>query len=173
MKTNAVRLIEQQKINYELREYELSEDELDAITVANKIGMAPESVFKTLVARGDRSGIVMGCVPANAEIDLKKLAAASGNKSVELVAVREIQALTGYIRGGVSPLGTKKHYPLFVDQTVLQLKTISVSAGKRGVQVLLAPEDLVRVSSAKVTDLTRSREDGKEEKTEPRSGEGF
>lgn len=162
MKTNAVRLIEQQKINYELREYEISEDELDAVTVANKIGMAPVSVFKTLVARGDRSGIVMACVPANAEIDLKKLAAASGNKSVELVAVREIQALTGYIRGGVSPLGTKKHYPLFIDQTVLESKSISVSAGKRGVQVLLAPEDLVKLSSAKVTDLTRSREDAKD-----------
>ena len=155
MKTNAVRLIEQQKIPYELREYEIAEDELDAVTVANKIGMPPETVFKTLVARGDRSSIIMACVPANAEIDLKKLAAVSGNKSVELVAVREIQVLTGYIRGGVSPLGAKKHYPLFLDQTALQSKTISVSAGKRGVQILLAPEDLVRASSATLSDLTR------------------
>ena len=155
MKTNAVRLLDQQKIKYELREYEVSEEELDAVTVANKIGMAPEAVFKTLVGRGDRSGIVMACVPANAEIDLKKLAAASGNKNVDLVPVREIQALTGYIRGGVSPLATKKHYPLFIDQTALEFDTISVSAGKRGLQMLLTPQDLVSVTSAQEKDLTR------------------
>jgi len=155
MKTNAVRLIEQQGIKYDLREYDVSEDELDAVTVANKIGMAPRAVFKTLVARGDRSGIVMACVPADAEIDLKKLATVSGNKKVELVAVREIQSLTGYIRGGVSPLGTRKQYPLFLDRSALESEVVSVSAGKRGLQILLAPQDLVRASGAELSDLTR------------------
>ena len=152
MKTNAVRLIEQQGIRYELREYECSEDDLDAVSVARKIGMAPESVFKTLVARGERTGVIMACIPANAELDLKKIASVSGNKKVELVAVREIQSLTGYIRGGVSPLGTKKRFQLFLDRSALQSSTISVSAGKRGLQILLSTGDLVNASQAELAD---------------------
>jgi len=155
MKTNAVRLIEQQGIRYELREYECSEDDLDAVSVAHKIGMAPESVFKTLVARGERTGVIMACIPANAELDLKKIASVSGNKKVELVAVREIQSLTGYIRGGVSPLGTRKRFQLFLDRSALQSSTISVSAGKRGLQILLSTGDLVNASQAELADLTR------------------
>jgi Cys-tRNA(Pro)/Cys-tRNA(Cys) deacylase len=116
MKTIAARMLDQLKIAYELRSYEVSEDELDAITVARKVDMPPEATFKTLVARGDKTGVVMACIPGDKELDLKKFASATGNKRVELVPVKEIQSLTGYIRGGVSPLGSKKKYPLFTGQ---------------------------------------------------------
>lgn len=156
MKTIAARMLDQLKIAYELREYEVSEDELDAITVARKVNMPPEATFKTLVARGDKTGVVMACVPGNGELDLKKFASATGNKRVELVAVKEIQALTGYIRGGVSPLGTKKKYPFYLDQTALNHERISVSAGQRGLQMILAPADLQRAASATLADLTKA-----------------
>jgi Cys-tRNA(Pro)/Cys-tRNA(Cys) deacylase len=156
MKTIAARMLDQLKIAYELREYEVSEDELDAITVARKVNMPPEATFKTLVARGDKTGVVMACVPGNAELDLKKFASATGNKRVELVAVKEIQALTGYIRGGVSPLGTKKKYPFYLDQTALNHERISVSAGQRGLQMILVPADLERAASATLADLTKA-----------------
>lgn len=156
MKTIAARMLDQLKIAYELREYEVSEDELDAVTVARKVNMPPEATFKTLVARGDKTGVVMACVPGNGELDLKKFASATGNKRVELVAVKEIQALTGYIRGGVSPLGTKKKYPFYLDQTALNHERISVSAGQRGLQMILAPADLQRAASATLADLTKA-----------------
>ncbi len=155
MKTIAARMLDQLKIAYELREYEVSEDELDAVTVARKVNMPPEATFKTLVARGDKTGVVMACIPGNAELDLKKFASAIGNKRVELVAVKEIQALTGYIRGGVSPLGTKKKYPFYLDQTALNHERISVSAGQRGLQMILAPADLQRASAATLADLVK------------------
>ncbi|MBP6824283.1 MAG: Cys-tRNA(Pro) deacylase [Acidobacteria bacterium] len=155
MKTIAARMLDQLKIAYELREYEVSEDELDAVTVARKVNMPPEATFKTLVARGDKTGVVMACIPGNAELDLKKFASATGNKRVELVAVKEIQALTGYIRGGVSPLGTKKKYPFYLDQTALNHERISVSAGQRGLQMILAPADLQRASAATLADLVK------------------
>src|SRR5690349_8748087 len=149
-KTNAVRILEAAGIHYELREYQVDEDDLSAPSVAAKIGMPPEQVFKTLVARGDRTGVLMACIPANAELDLKALAAASGNKKVELVPVKEVLGLTGYIRGGVSPVGTKKPYPLFLDETAGLWDVISVSAGLRGRQMLLAPADLTRITDAKI-----------------------
>lgn len=155
MKTIAARMLDQLKITYELREYEVNEDELDAITVARKVNMPPEATFKTLVARGDKTGVVMACIPGNAELDLKKFAAATGNKRVELVAVKEIQALTGYIRGGVSPLGTKKKYPFYLDQTAFDHERLSVSAGQRGLQMILAPADLQRAAAATLADLTK------------------
>ena len=155
MKTIAARILDQMKIQYELRDYEVSEDELDAISVARKVNMPPEATFKTLVARGDRTGIVMACVPGNAELDLKKLASATGNKRVELVAVKEIQSLTGYIRGGVSPLGSKKKYPFFLDQSALGHEIISVSAGQRGLQMILSPDDLQKASQASLADLAK------------------
>src|SRR5438105_11820326 len=155
MKTIAARLLDQLKITYELRAYEFSEDELDAISVARKIGMEPAAVFKTLVARGDKSGVVMACVPADVELDLKKLAAASGNKKVELVAVKELPSLTGYVRGGVSPLGGKKRYPLLLDSSALNHPRISVSAGTRGLQIILAPQDLQRAAQAELADLAK------------------
>ena len=145
-KTNAARLLDSAGIHYELREYQVDEDDLSAPHVAEMIGMPPEQVFKTLVARGDRSGVLMGCIPANTELDLKALANASGNKKVELVAVKEVLPLTGYIRGGVSPVGTRKPYPLYLDETADIWDIISVSAGMRGCQMLLAPDDLARAT---------------------------
>ena len=158
MKTIAARMLDQLKIAYELRAYEFSEDELDAISVARKVGMEPAAVFKTLVARGDKTGVIMACVPADAELDLKKLAAVSGNKKVEMVAVKEIQALTGYIRGGVSPLGSKKRYPLLLDASIINHEKISISAGTRGLQIILAPQDLQRATQATLADLVKKEQ---------------
>jgi Cys-tRNA(Pro)/Cys-tRNA(Cys) deacylase len=147
-KTNAARILDAAGIQYQLREYEVDEDDLSAPHVAEKIGMPPEQVFKTLVARGDRSGVLMASIPANTELDVKALANASGNKKVELVPEKEVLGLTGYIRGGVSPVGVKKPYPFFVDETAILFDTISVSAGIRGCQMIVAPDDLLRVTGA-------------------------
>lgn len=155
MKTIAARLLDQMKIVYELRDYEFSEDELDAVSVAHKVNMPPEATFKTLVARGDRGGIVMALVAADAELDLKKLATATGNKKVELVAVKELQGLTGYLRGGVSPLGAKKKFPVYIDRSVTQHERVSISAGVRGTQLIIAPSDLLRATQATVADLAK------------------
>ena len=145
-KTNAARILDAAGVQYQLREYEVDEDDLSAPHVAEKIEMPAEQVFKTLVARGDRTGVLMASIPANTELDLKALANASGNKKVELVAVKEVLGLTGYIRGGVSPVGVKKPYPFFLDETAILFDTISVSAGIRGCQMVLAPDDLLRVT---------------------------
>ena len=145
-KTNAARILDREGIHYELREYQVDERDLSAPRVAEKIGMPPEQVFKTLVARGDRTGVVMAAIPANTELDLKALAAASGNKKVEMVAVKEVLELTGYIRGGVSPVGVRKPYPFYLDETADLWDVISVSAGVRGCQLLLSPDDLARVT---------------------------
>jgi Cys-tRNA(Pro)/Cys-tRNA(Cys) deacylase len=147
-KTNALRILDAAGIHYELREYQVDEDDLSAPRVAEKIGLPADQVFKTLVARGDRNGVLMACIPANTELDLKALAAASGNKKVELVAVKEVLGLTGYIRGGVSPVGAKKDYPFYLDETVDLWDVVSVSAGVRGCQMLLTPGDLLRATSA-------------------------
>ncbi len=144
-KTNAVRLLDGAGVPYQLREYEVNEEDLSAVRVAESVGLPPEQVFKTLVARGDRSGVLLAAIPANAELDLKALAAASFNKKVELVALKEVLPLTGYVRGGVSPLGTRKPYPLYLDETADLWDTIAVSAGTRGVQMLVAPGDLARL----------------------------
>ena len=145
VKTNAVRILESAAICYELREYKVDEEDLSAPHVAEAIGMPPEQVFKTLVARGDRTGVLLACIPANAELDLKALAAASGNKKVEMAPLKEVLALTGYVRGGVSPVGTKKPYPVFLEETADLFDVISVSAGVRGCQMLVAPDDLASV----------------------------
>ncbi len=155
-KTNAVRLLEAASIPYETREYEVDENDLSATHVAEKVGMPPGQVFKTLVARGDRNGILMACIPADSELDLKALAAVSGNKHVELVPVKEVLGLTGYIRGGVSPIGTKKPYPLYIDETVILWDVISVSAGMRGMQMIVAPADLMRITEAKEYAIAKS-----------------
>jgi Cys-tRNA(Pro)/Cys-tRNA(Cys) deacylase len=148
-KTNAARILDAAGIHYELREYEVDEDDLSAPRVAEKIGLPPEQVFKTLVARGDRTGVLMACIPANTELDLKALASASGNKKVELVPVKEVLGLTGYIRGGVSPIGTRKPYPFYIDETVDLWDVFSISAGVRGCQMLVAPDDVVRITDGK------------------------
>jgi Cys-tRNA(Pro)/Cys-tRNA(Cys) deacylase len=155
MKTIAARMLDQLQIGYELREYEVNEDELDAASVARKVKLPLEATFKTLVARGDKTGVVMACIPGNAELDLKKFATATGNKKVELVAVKEIQSLTGYIRGGVSPLGSKKKYPLFLDKSAVNHERISVSAGRRGLQMILSPRDLQSAAGASLADLAK------------------
>jgi len=147
-KTNAARILDSAGVKYELRTYEVDENDLSAPHVAEKIGMPPEQVFKTLVARGDRTGVLMACIPANSELDLRALAAASGNRKVELVPVKDVLGLTGYIRGGVSPVGTRKPYPLYLDETAGLWDIISVSAGLRGCQMLLSPDDLTRVTQA-------------------------
>jgi len=148
VKTNAARILDREGIHYELREYPVDENDLSAPHVAEAVGMPPEQVFKTLVLRGDRTGVLLAAIPANAELNLKALATASGNKKVEMVALKEVLGLTGYIRGGVSPLGTKREYPLYLEETAGLWDTIAVSAGMRGCQMLLAPDDLVRVTGA-------------------------
>ena len=155
MKTIAARMLDQLEIPYELREYEWNEEELDAVTVARKVGLPPEQVFKTLVLRGDKTGVLVACIPGDRELDLKALAGVSGNKKVEMVHVKEIQALTGYIRGGCSPLGMKKNFPFYLDETAEIIDVISVSAGQRGLQMLLSGEDLIRATGAHLAGIAK------------------
>ncbi|MCU1256344.1 MAG: cysteinyl-tRNA(Pro) deacylase [Candidatus Angelobacter sp.] len=157
MKTNAVRLLESLGVQYELREYEVDPDDLAAETVAAKIGMPPEQVFKTLLARGDRLGLCFAVVPANTELDLKALAATTGDRKMELVPVKELLGLTGYIRGGVTVLGAKKAFPVFADETIQLWDAISISAGMRGTQMILRPEDYLRVTEAVMADIARGK----------------
>jgi len=152
-KTNAARILDAAGVRYELREYAVDESHLAAPEVAAAIGMPPEQVFKTLVVRGDRSGVLLAVIPANSELDLKLLAAASRNKKMELVPVKEVLGLTGYIRGGVSPVGTRKAYPVYLDDTAVLWD--AVSAGVRGCQMVLAPDDLIRVTRAVTYDIAR------------------
>lgn len=156
-KTNAVRLLDQLAIRYELREYEVDPEDLAAETVASKINLPAEQVFKTLIARGDRHGISMVVIPGNTELDLKALAAATGDRKIQLVPVKELQALTGYIRGGVTALAAKKDYPVFIDETVELFDVISISAGMRGLQILLSPTDYLRATKATVASLSHPK----------------
>jgi len=155
MKTNAVRLLDRLGIDYELREYEVDPEDLRAESVAAKIGLPPAQVFKTLVARGDRSGVVFAIVPGDAELDPKALAKLTGDRRVETVPLREVQPLTGYIRGGVTALAAKKAYPVFADASIGSFEVISISAGVRGTQILLAPADYLRAVSATAGDIAR------------------
>lgn len=157
MKTNAARLLDSLGIAYELRTYEIDPEDLAAETVAGKIGFPAEQVFKTLLARGDRYGACFAVVPGNYELDYKKLAALSGDRRVELVALKEVQPLTGYIRGGVTVLGAKKDYPVFADETMDLWDVISVSAGIRGTQILIAPGDYLRVTKATVGEIAHEK----------------
>ncbi len=156
-KTNAVRKLDQLGIRYELREYAVDPDDLSAENVAAKIGLPPEQTFKTLVARGDRQGICFAVIPGSYELDLKGLAAATGDKKVELVALKEVQPLTGYIRGGVTALAAKKDYPVFVDETIELWDSISVSAGMRGMQILLSPADYLRATGGITAPIAREK----------------
>ncbi|MCX6621400.1 MAG: Cys-tRNA(Pro) deacylase [Acidobacteria bacterium] len=155
MKTNAARILDAAGIDYELREYPVDEADLSATHVAEAISLPPEQVFKTLVVRGDRNGVLLAIIPANTELDLKAVAGASGNRKVELVPVKEVLGLTGYIRGGVSPIGGKKSYPTLLDETAILFDRISVSAGLRGCQMLLSPDDLERLTGAKLVEIGR------------------
>jgi len=155
-KTNAARYLDSLKIDYRLVEYEVDESDLSAESVARKVNLPLEQVFKTLVARGDKSGVLMACIPGNTELDLKAMATVSGNKKVEMVHVGEIQQLTGYIRGGVSPIGARKQYPIFLDESALRFPLISVSAGVRGSQIFISPGDLVKALDITVCKIARS-----------------
>jgi Cys-tRNA(Pro)/Cys-tRNA(Cys) deacylase len=141
-KTNAARVLDRLKIKYELSEYKVNEQDLSAIHVAETLGIPVKQIFKTLVIRGDRSGILIACIPGDAELDLKAIAAISHNKKAAMVHLREIKSLTGYIRGGVSPLGMKKHYPSYIDESAFLFPYIFISAGIRGMQIKINANDL-------------------------------
>lgn len=152
-KTNAARKLDELKIEYKLIEYAVDEEHLDAIHVAQEVGMPAAQVFKTLCVRGDKNGVMFAVIPGDGELDLKALAKASGNKRAELVALKEVLPLTGYIRGGCSPLGAKKNYPVYMDATSNNWPEIAISAGQRGMQIVAAPQDLQRATNATVVPL--------------------
>ena len=153
MKTNAIRILESKNVSHSVIEYSLDENLLDAVSVANKIGFEPERVFKTLVSRNEKNEINVFIIPGNYELDLKKAASASGSKRIEMIKVAEIQPLTGYIRGGCSPIGMKKLYPTFIDNSAEMFDNIAVSAGLRGMQIILSPNDLTRLINGIFADL--------------------
>ncbi|MFA9388916.1 MAG: Cys-tRNA(Pro) deacylase [Prolixibacteraceae bacterium] len=152
-KTNAVRLLDQHKIPYSLVEYKVDEADLSASTVAAKLGQNVEQVFKTLVLNGDKTGTFVCVIPGNTEVDLKKAAKISGNKKAELILMKELLPLTGYIRGGCTPIGMKKPYPNYIDETCLLFDFIYISAGQRGMQIKLSPNDLIPFAKMTVSDL--------------------
>ncbi|MDR3741507.1 MAG: Cys-tRNA(Pro) deacylase [Terracidiphilus sp.] len=148
MKTNGARFLESLAIPFQLHEYEVDPNDLSAIAVAKKIGMPPEQVFKTLLTTAGPHEYVFAVIPGDAELDFKKLARASGLRKLEMVPLKDVQPLTGYIRGGVTVFGAKKSYPVFVDETLILFDTISVSAGARGAQLILKPDDYLRAAEA-------------------------
>lgn len=154
-KTNAMRRLDTAKIKYEVCEYVPDESDLSGVHVADQIGKPHEIVFKTLAARGDKSGLVVFCIPCAAELDMKAAAAASGNKSIELLHVKDLLAATGYIRGGVSPIGMKKSYPTYIDASAVQHERITLSAGIKGAQLLLDRAEIIKFLGARVCPITR------------------
>lgn len=154
VKTNVMRLLEQAKLSYTTKEYEVDEQDLSGEHVAKQVGMASEQVFKTLVARGDKNKIFVFCIPVNAELNLKRAAALVLEKKIEMVHVKELLSLTGYIRGGCSPIGMKKKYPTYIDETAQLFDTIAVSAGVRGCQIVMNPDDLKEYIDGVYADLT-------------------
>jgi len=157
-KTNALRMLDKLKLSYALAEYDVDETDLSGAHAAEVSGMDPDMMYKTLVAKGDRTGYVVACIPVLAELELKQLAKVSGNKSVEMLHVKDLFDITGYVRGGCSPIGMKKAFPTFIDAGVLALQEVSVSAGRRGLQMILKPADLIKAAGAKTAELTRARE---------------
>lgn len=154
-KTNAARILDRLNIPYELKTYKVNPDDLGAIHVANEVNMNIKTVFKTLVLHSDKNNIIMACIPGDDELHLKKLAQAANFKKVEMIHLKELQPLTGYIRGGCSPLGAKKNYPVYIDKTALNWEQIAISAGIRGEQILLNPNDLIKAVNATVVDLIK------------------
>ncbi len=153
-KTNAMRLLDAAGIDYRTAEYDYDESDLSGVHAAEAIGMPPEQVFKTLVARGDWTGPLVFCIPVCGELDLRKAAAVSGNKKVEMLHVRELLGLTGYLRGGCSPIGMKKKFPTYLEETAVLFDEIAVSAGLRGEQIILSPASLIAYAQAQEYDLT-------------------
>ena len=156
-KTNACRILDSLGIAYTLRDYEVDPDDLSAEAVAAKVGMPPEQVFKTLAVRGDRNGVSVAVIPGNFELDLKALAALTGDRKIELFPLKEVQSVTGYIRGGVTALGMKKDYPVFVDETMEVWDEVAVSAGVRGTQIVLSPAEYLRATSATIGEIARQK----------------
>lgn len=154
-KTNVMRILDTAKISYETKSYEYSEDDLSGVHAAEVLGLDPDCVFKTIVTIGDKTGPVVFCLPSEKELDLKAAARISGNKSVAMVHVKDLLALTGYIRGGCSPIGMKKSFPTFLDSSCEKHESISISAGQRDRQVLLAPKDLIAFLQATVASFTQ------------------
>jgi len=152
-KTNCCRILDSLDIPYQLLTYEWSEDSLDAISVADKLHLPHEQVFKTLILRGDVIPIFVIIVPGNAEVSLKKVAKATGNTSCSLLPLSELFALTGYLRGGCSPIGMKKHYPTYLEETSFLFDTISISPGQRGMQILISPKDILTAANAVISNL--------------------
>jgi len=152
-KTNAVRLLEASNIRHSVLTYDVNENDLSGITVANKIGVEPERVFKTLVTRGEKTGINVFCIPVTEELNLKKAASVCGDKKIEMIKEKELLPLTGYIKGGCSPIGMKKNYPTFIDETAQLFDEISISAGIRGMQIMIKPEDLAKIIGNNFADL--------------------
>ena len=148
IKTNAVRMVEQAKIPYVIHEYDVDTAHLDALHAADGMGIPVEEVYKTIVLTGDRTGHLVACIAAHKELDLKQVAKISGNKRVELVSLDQLEPLTGYVRGGCSPIGMKKKFPTFIEESAMHHKTIRISAGKRGLQMELAPKDLQKMTEA-------------------------
>jgi Cys-tRNA(Pro)/Cys-tRNA(Cys) deacylase len=155
MKTNAARFLDSLGIKYELREYTVDPEEFSALIVAEKIGLPPEQVFKTLLCVTSEREHVFAVVPGNDELDFKKLARAVGARKAEMVSLKEVEPLTGYVRGGVTVFGAKKNFPAYVDETIELFDVISVSAGTRGTQMVLSPEDYLRASGARIAALTK------------------
>lgn len=157
MKTNAARQLDSQGIAYELREYDVDPSDLSAETVAAKVGLPPEQVFKTLVVRGDRHGLQMAVVPGDCELDLKLMARVTGDRKIEPLPLKELQPLTGYVRGGVTAIGGRKQYPVVLDETAILFDVISVSAGVRGTQILLSPDDYQRTANATLAAIAKPK----------------
>jgi Cys-tRNA(Pro)/Cys-tRNA(Cys) deacylase len=157
-KTNACRILDSLGIHYELREYEVDPADLSAESVAAKVGFPPEQVFKTLAVTGDRNGVSVAVIPGNWELDLKALARLTGDRKVEMLPLKEVQGTTGYIRGGVTALGMKKEYPVFADETMELWDLVCVSAGQRGLQVVIAPADYLRATGATTGEISREKQ---------------
>lgn len=153
-KTNAMRMLDKAKISYEVKEYTVDENDLSGTHVAQQVGMPFSEVFKTLVAKGDKTGLVVLCIPVDKELDLKKAAVVTKNKKLEMTAVKDLLGLTGYIRGGCSPVGMKKKFPTFICNSCKNHETIAVSAGVRGAQLILAPDDLINYTNATLCEIT-------------------
>lgn len=154
VKTNAMRLLEQAGVPFSVKEYPVDEEHLDGMTVAKETGLSPDQTFKTLTARGEKQGILVFCIPVNEELDLKKAAKIAGDKKVEMLPLKELLSVTGYIRGGCSPIGMKKKYKTFLNETAVLFDEIAVSGGQRGTQILIHPDALAEFVEAEYADLT-------------------
>lgn len=157
IKTNAMRILVKANIPFETKEYEVDENDLSGEHIAKQLGLDCQQVFKTLVARGEKNGIMVFCIPVNEELDLKKTSVAVKDKKIEMVHVKELLGLTGYIRGGCSPIGMKKKFPTYINETIILFDHVYISAGIRGAQLVMKPEDIIQFTDAQMVDLVRAK----------------